>query len=66
MSNRDAALFYFLLFQEDAALGDFLSSNVVNPVSFQLARGDPLYTNYTAKFRDVIDYILCDSQSTVS
>lgn len=51
---------------EDAALCDFLSSNVVNPVSFQLARGDPLYTNYTAKFRDVIDYILCDSQSTVA
>eukprot|EP00116_Pleurobrachia_bachei_P002120 sb/3462382/ len=46
-------------------LGDFFASKIQNPLSLKLARGEPNYTNYTADFKDVIDYVLCDSQSEV-
>ncbi|KAL5269208.1 hypothetical protein ACHWQZ_G002887 [Mnemiopsis leidyi] len=46
-------------------LFDFLKENVRNPIKLQLARGEPNYTNYTADFKDVIDYVLCDENSTV-
>ena len=45
---------------------NFLHENVRNPLKLTLARGAPNYTNYTADFKDVIDYILCDNNSTVS
>ena len=45
---------------------NFLHENVRNPLKLILARGEPNYTNYTADFKDVIDYILCDNNSMVS
>ena len=53
-------------FQDGSKLYDFLAANVRNPLKLQLARGEPNYTNYTADFKKVIDYILCDGDSTVS
>lgn len=47
-------------------LEEYLSQNVVNPLSLTLARGNPHFTNYTPDFKDVIDYVLCDSESTVA
>ncbi|XP_063684105.1 2',5'-phosphodiesterase 12-like [Bolinopsis microptera] len=46
-------------------LQNFLHKNVRNPLKLTLARGEPNYTNYTADFKDVIDYIVCDENSTV-
>ena len=57
----------FLQYQKNKGeLFDFLKENVRNPIKLQLARGEPNYTNYTADFKDVIDYVLCDENSTVS
>ena len=43
-----------------------LSELLENPLKLKLARGNPNYTNYKPDFKEVIDYVLCDSNSTVS
>ena len=55
-----------LQLQDGSELFNFLSTNIRNPLKLNLARGEPNYTNYTADFKSVIDYILCDEESTVS
>ena len=53
------------LVKTDDPLVCFLADNVRNPIDLKLARGSPNFTNYTESFKDVIDYILCDSESKV-
>lgn len=53
------------ILQVGSPLEEYLSQNVVNPLSLTLARGSPHFTNYKPDFKDVIDYVLCDSESTV-
>jgi len=58
--DENPKLWYF----EDEDCSD-IAGLLLNPLTLNDARGDPLCTNYTADFKACLDYIVCDSNSQV-